>query len=137
MLFPVKESSEIARQEEKQRIIENGQTVSPQCYYMKQTVGNACGTVGLLHCVLNCRNHLMIQPESYLDKFVSKTLSMNPDERADYLANDDEIEVTHESAASEGQSSATDNTEVDTHFICFTYVYNRTYYLFIIFEYSF
>lgn len=120
MLFPVKESSEVARHEENQRIIENGQIISPNCYYMKQTVGNACGTIGLLHCVLNCRDHLSIQPDSFLDKFISSTLSMTPDERAEYLANDDEIEVTHEAAASEGQSSTSDNTEVDTHFVCFT-----------------
>ena len=45
---------------------------------------------------------------------------MTPAERAEYLANDDEIEGTHEAAASEGQSSVADNTEVDTHFVCFT-----------------
>ena len=45
---------------------------------------------------------------------------MTPAERAEFLANDDEIEGTHEAAASEGQSSVADNTEVDTHFVCFT-----------------
>ena len=28
--------------------------MSDNVYYTKQTVGNACGTVGLIHAVANC-----------------------------------------------------------------------------------
>lgn len=119
MLFPIKEASEAARNEEHARIAASGQTVSPNVYYMKQTVGNACGTVGLLHCVVNARSHLTIQPDSYIEKFIATTLSMSPDEKAEYLSSDEEIDVAHESAASEGQSAQIQE-EVDTHFVCFT-----------------
>lgn len=34
-------------------IEEKGQVVSPAVYFMKQTIGNACGTVGLLHALGN------------------------------------------------------------------------------------
>ena len=37
------------------RIEKEGQHVSPNVYFMRQTVGNACGTIGLLHAVLNNR----------------------------------------------------------------------------------
>lgn len=119
MLFPIKDDTEQFRLEEKERIEREGQTISPNCYYMKQTVGNACGTVGILHCLLNCKDQLVLQPNAYIEKFLTATLAMTPDERAEYLNNDDEIEVAHETAASEGQSEQV-NAEVDTHFICFT-----------------
>lgn len=35
-----------------------GQEVSPSLYYMKQTIGNACGTIALLHAVANNRQAL-------------------------------------------------------------------------------
>ena len=43
MLFPIKEASEAAKNQENQTILNNGQFVSPNCYFMKQTVGNAVG----------------------------------------------------------------------------------------------
>ena len=119
MLFPVKETTEIHRLEENSRILAEGQIVSPACYYMKQTVGNACGTVGLLHCVANSKASLSLQPGSYIERFFEATATMSPDERAAFLEADDEIEVTHEAAASEGQSEQI-HEEVNTHFICFT-----------------
>ena len=71
---------------------------------MKQTVGNACGTVGILHSIINARDSLTIQPNSYLTTFLNNTLSLSSEERADYLEKDDDIEVVHEAAATAGQS---------------------------------
>jgi ubiquitin carboxyl-terminal hydrolase L3 len=70
-------------------------------YYMKQTIGNACGTIGLLHAIGNVREleGVNIRPDSYLSRLFSNTLSMSPDERGAWLEQDDEIEVTHEAAA--------------------------------------
>ncbi|RYY84695.1 hypothetical protein EON63_08690 [archaeon] len=73
LLFPISESSEAHRREEDARIQREGQMVSPKVYYMKQTIGNACGTVGLLHSVGNVREHVTIQPASYLDTFFQAT----------------------------------------------------------------
>lgn len=33
-----------------------GQEVSDKVYFMKQFVGNACGTVALIHAIANNRN---------------------------------------------------------------------------------
>jgi ubiquitin carboxyl-terminal hydrolase L3 len=46
--------------EEAARIEREGQVVSSNVYYMKQTVGNACGTIGLLHAIGNMRQHVVI-----------------------------------------------------------------------------
>lgn len=35
-----------------------GQEVSPKVYFMKQTIGNACGTIGLIHAVANNQDKL-------------------------------------------------------------------------------
>lgn len=82
MVYPIKDSSEAYRVEEQQRIEHDGQYVSPNVYYMKQTVGNACGTVGLLHCIGNVRSKLPIAEGSYLDRFYQRTNQYTPDEIA-------------------------------------------------------
>jgi ubiquitin carboxyl-terminal hydrolase L3 len=128
MLYPIKAATEDHRRAEAARIEADGQVVSPNVYYMKQTVGNACGTVGLLHCAINARNSLSIGSDSYLARFVAATAGMNPDERAAYLERDDEIEETHVAAATEGQSDQVqERDDVDTHFICFTNVDGHLY----------
>ena len=40
---------------EAERIAREGRPVDPSLYYMKQTIGNACGTIALLHAVANLR----------------------------------------------------------------------------------
>lgn len=92
-------------------------------YFIKQTIGNACGTIGLLHALgnnldsialgksivyhvvfgnvlivgfyfnkhhygtilLNC----VITGDGFLKTFFEKTKGMSPEERADYLEEDD------------------------------------------------
>ncbi len=53
MLYPIKEASRTFDQEERLRIEKDGQIVSNKLFYMKQTVRNACGTIGLLHAMAN------------------------------------------------------------------------------------
>jgi len=126
LLYPIKPESESYRESESNEIDLNGQIISRDVFYMKQTVGNACGTVGILHALANARNHLSIQSNSYLDKFLSATASMTPDQRAEYLENDETLEEVHESAAAEGQSEQQDG-EVDNHFVCVSLVNGHIY----------
>lgn len=118
MLFPIKPESEEFARTENERIKQDGQVVSPKVYFMKQTIGNACGTVGILHALGNSRSTINIGANSYLERFYQHTSTMTPDEIAAYLEADDEIEETHSSAATEGQSEQQEG-EVDTHFVCF------------------
>merc|ERR1719498_2320003 len=50
MLFPISEASEKHKEEEEAARDKNEKH---DVYYMKQVVGNACGTIGLTHAVLN------------------------------------------------------------------------------------
>ena len=125
MLFPIKETTEAYRTEEAERIKTEGQTLAKDVYYMKQTVGNACGTVGILHAIGNARNHplCVIKDGSYLSDFFAKTATMTPQEIAVYLESDEQIETIHSAAAVEGQTEAPpEDEEVNTHFVCFTCV---------------
>ncbi|KAG6434676.1 hypothetical protein SASPL_106316 [Salvia splendens] len=94
-------------------------------YFMKQTVGNACGTVGLLHAVGNVTSEIKLVEGSYLDNFFNATANMDASQRAKFLENDREMEDAHSVAATAGETEASDN--VDTHFICFTCVNGQLY----------
>ncbi len=128
MLFPINEASEQHRDEERVCIENNGQILSDQLFYTKQTIGNACGTIGLLHAVGNARSSFLadaISDESYLFHFFQATANMNPEAIATYLESDEALEETHTSAATEGQSESVD--DVDNHFICFSHVDGNLY----------
>ncbi|KAK7251800.1 hypothetical protein RIF29_35329 [Crotalaria pallida] len=98
---------------------------SSKVYFMKQTVGNACGTIGLLHALGNITSEVKLAEGSFFEKFFKSTESLDPFQRAVFLENDREMEVAHSVAASAGDTEASDN--VDTHFICFTCVDGELY----------
>jgi len=120
MVFPVSEVEEEFRHRESAMIEANGQEVSRNLYYMKQTISNACGTIGLLHSVGNGRHVFpeLVFPDSHLDKLLEATKTMTPDEIANYLEEDTALETVHEESAQLGQSEAV--VDVDAHFVCFT-----------------
>jgi ubiquitin carboxyl-terminal hydrolase L3 len=117
----------ITSKTEEERIMQENANKEPnsKVYFMKQTVGNACGTIGLLHAIGNITSEIKLSDGSFLDKFYKSTASMDPLERAAFLENDIEMEVAHSVAATAGETEATDN--VDTHFICFSCVDGELY----------
>lgn len=121
-LYPLTDEFEAARGQ--QRNCDNeDRKVSKNVYFMKQTVGNACGTVALLHAVGNNLSRVALMQGSYFERFFEATAKLTPDERAEALEKDDEIESVHSIAASAGDTAPPDlNTSVDLHFICFVCV---------------
>ncbi|TYJ23311.1 hypothetical protein E1A91_A08G183200v1 [Gossypium mustelinum] len=117
----------ITSQTEEERLQQDNEKrdVSSKVYFMKQTVGNACGTIGLLHSVGNITSEIKLQEGSFLDRFFRSTAIMDPLERAAFLEKDGEMEVAHTVAATAGDTEASEN--VDTHFICFTCVDGQLY----------
>lgn len=94
-LYPIKDSTETFRKEEAERIAKDGQTVSSKLYFTKQTVGNACGTIGLLHAVANISEatggSVPLAEGQFWSNFLAKTAKMSPDERAKELEEDTEV----------------------------------------------
>lgn len=117
----------LTAQSEEERIQQENEKkeASNSVYFMKQTVGNACGTIGLLHAIGNLTSEIKLVEGSFLDRFFKTTATMDPSERATYLEKDTEMEVAHSVAATAGETEASDN--VDTHFICFSCVDGELY----------
>ncbi|KAL0905004.1 hypothetical protein M5K25_027174 [Dendrobium thyrsiflorum] len=61
-------------------------------YFLKQTVDNACGTIGILHAIGNVKSNINLVEGSYFDRFYKSTANMDPFERAKFLEEDREME---------------------------------------------
>lgn len=128
LLFPITEKYEAFKRGEEERLKTDKQDISSDVYFIKQTIGNACGTIGIIHAVANNLKHLEFESDSPLKKFLEKTSKMNPEERATFLEKDESIRVTHESSAQEGQTEAPSADErVNLHFISFVNVGGQLY----------
>ncbi|KAL5207051.1 hypothetical protein ABZP36_031486 [Zizania latifolia] len=102
-----------------------GKDLSKRVYFTKQTVGNACGTVGVIHAIGNAASKLKLVEGSYFDRFYKQTADMDAVQRAAFLEEDDEMEDAHSVAASAGDTDA--NVEVNEHFVCFSCVDGELY----------
>ncbi len=118
LLFPLTESMEQLRQKENAAATTSS---SSDILWFKQTIGNACGTIGLLHALSNSSASEAIKPGSPLDTLFKKARATEDvDERADILVNSKELQTVHEETASQGQSQAPEDLDnVILHFVCF------------------
>lgn len=122
-LFPVNDEVEEACQAELQKLGKEEHNVSDKVYFMRQTVGNACGTVALIHAIGNNLAQVQLAQGSYFERLFQVTSHLTPDERAEFLEKDDELEGAHSVAATAGDTTPPDlNTSVDLHFVCFVCV---------------
>ena len=87
-------------------------------WFTNQTVPNACGTIAVIHSILNNLSHVKIQPETWLSKFVEISKDMTPEERANYIESNDEIQELHEDAAVEDTTPVQEDSGLN-HFITF------------------
>lgn len=121
LCYPITQENEKKRKEETEEIQKNGQEVSKDIYYMDQTIGNACGTIGIIHSILNNLDTLKIK-EGFFTDFHEKTQKMTSKERASYLEEDEKIEVVHQETAKDPNSVVIEGSEkTNIHFICFVH----------------
>lgn len=125
LLFPITEASEKARLEHAATRTNDAASVSPRVWFTRQTIGNACGTIGVLHAVANTLNEYSVADDSWFARFFAATRAMTPTERAAHLEADDSLEAAHAGAASSVASSTavpTPEQEVDLHFVALVHV---------------
>lgn len=116
LLFPITDNTRKSDEAEKARIEKEGQVVSPNVYFMKQTISNACGTIALLHALGNAAG---ISIGGDFKIFYDATRNMKPDEIAKYVENDQSLASAHSDCAQEGQTEAPPlETSVTEHFVC-------------------
>nr|AWK91365.1 ubiquitin carboxyl-terminal hydrolase L1 [Andrias davidianus] len=123
LLFPLTPQHESFREEQVAEL--KGKESNPKVYFMKQTIGNSCGTVGLIHTVANNQDKLSFDEGSVLEKFLTETAGLSPEERAEHLELNKAIQEAHDAIAEEGHCRVDD--KVNFHFILFTNVDGNLY----------
>jgi ubiquitin carboxyl-terminal hydrolase L3 len=107
MLFPITEATEAAKESEETRLKDGGQHISPNLWFTKQTISNACGTVAMLHAFAN--GDMSFKSGSFLERYLQASQDLSPQERAKLLESPEEgqpdIEGAHKHAAQEGQTA--------------------------------
>ena len=141
LIFPVSETYEKFRvQEDKEKPEYEGHGPDEEVIWYKQTIGNACGLIGLLHGVSNgeARSHigaytlvtrcyfapdeltLALEPNSSLEKLLNDAIPLTPRQRADLLYESQALESAHQTAAAGGDTAApAAEDKVDLHYVCF------------------
>jgi ubiquitin carboxyl-terminal hydrolase L3 len=118
LLFPISETLENKRKEEDAKLAQGEQPdIDPTVVWIKQTIPNACGTIGLLHALLN--SNVTFIPDSPLAQFVEECQGKTPEERAKFLETTPLFANIHAQAASSGQTSVPENLDTNLHFTCF------------------
>lgn len=99
-----------------------GQGDSEPVIWFKQTIGHACGSIGLLHCAVNGPAARFIRPGSDLDTIRRKAIPLGVAERAEMLYNNEEFEKAHQSAGTLGDTAPPSLNAADRmgqHFVAF------------------
>lgn len=120
LVFPITEVTEQKRREDDERLAKEPQPdIDPTLIYIKQTISNACGTIGLLHAILN--SNIVLAPGSSLAQFLELCKARTPAERGKLLEETTLFAKAHIDAATSGQSAvpAPDRLDTDLHFTCF------------------
>jgi ubiquitin carboxyl-terminal hydrolase L3 len=88
--------------------------------WFQQTIGHACGSIGLLHSVLNGPAVDFIKPDSDLAAIRSQAIPLDMVKRAEMLYNSEPFELAHKSVEQVGDSYASPAVERDGgHFVSF------------------
>ncbi|TKX21540.1 ubiquitin carboxyl-terminal hydrolase-5 [Elsinoe australis] len=121
LVFPVSETYEKFRVEEDGSKPEyTGSGPGEEVIWYKQTIGNACGLIGLLHGVSNGMSREFIKDDSDMATLLRQAIPLQPKQRADLLYESQALEAAHQGAAAGGDTAApTADDNVDLHYVCF------------------
>ncbi|KAJ9157463.1 Ubiquitin carboxyl-terminal hydrolase [Pleurostoma richardsiae] len=90
--------------------------------WFKQTIGHACGSIGLLHCAINGPAVNFIEPGSTFETIRRDAIPLKMDDRAQMLYDSEAFEVAHKSVANLGDTIPPGIEEGDRlgqHFVAF------------------
>lgn len=132
-LYPITPVQEEHRASEQHFCLSNQESKEKGIWWMKQRIGNACGTIGVLHALANLPHphDAMIQKDCWLDKFLMNSLKLeNGVAKAKLLEDDAEIASKHDYATAD-EENATSRGRIEdkvlTHFITFVSVNSQLY----------
>jgi ubiquitin carboxyl-terminal hydrolase L3 len=109
LLFPFDTSEQYEEHCKRQNelVKERGLDYPSDLFFLKQVVGNACGTMALIHALANTQNETELQ-DGILKEFISETSGLSPEERGLALGNSEKMAQAHGNMAEEGQTLAPD-----------------------------
>jgi ubiquitin carboxyl-terminal hydrolase L3 len=88
--------------------------------WFKQTIGHACGSIGVLHSLINGPAAGFIKPDSDLAEIRSLAIPLEMTKRAELLYNSESFERAHKSVEQDGDSEADMTGEREGgHFVSF------------------
>lgn len=121
LVFPISKTYETARIDEDSSKQEYaGFGPNEEVIWYKQTIGNACGLIGILHAVSNGQARSLITPDSSLAKLLDDVIPLKPEDRAELLYESKDLESAHQAAAATGDSAAPGAADdIDLHYVCF------------------
>ncbi|KAM4706855.1 ubiquitin carboxyl-terminal hydrolase isozyme L1 [Discoglossus pictus] len=122
LLFPLTPQHETFRENQ---MAELKDKENKKIYFLKQTVSNSCGTIGLIHAVANNKDKLSFAEKSILKDFLEESANKSPEEKGKLLEKNEAIKSVHDAVAAEGQCR--ENENVNFHFILFTAVDGHLY----------
>ncbi|XP_038114703.1 ubiquitin carboxyl-terminal hydrolase-like [Culex quinquefasciatus] len=126
-LFPCSDVYEEFRAKEDAELKAKNIEHPKDLFYLRQYVHNACGTIALVHAVLN-NPDIELTEGSVMKKYLDGARDLSPEERGKLLENDAGFTETHESVANEGQTAAPDiNEKVYHHFVAFVHHGGKLY----------
>jgi ubiquitin carboxyl-terminal hydrolase L3 len=105
-------------------ILKTPQSVDEGIFFCNQTIGNACGTVGIMHAVANARQQVTdFELSGWFETFFNECEGKTPMEKAEILESgegSEELDEAHEAAAThdDTNTSAVD-ANLNNHFITF------------------
>lgn len=98
----------------------DGQKLSDGLVYLKQYVGNACGTIACIHVMANNAESLGVAADAPLSRFLGSIRGKTPHEAGALLADATELHSASEGAAQGGQTEAPEaSADTDAHFVAF------------------
>ncbi|CAL1600910.1 unnamed protein product [Knipowitschia caucasica] len=121
LLFPLTQQHESFRQQQADKV-----DAGSKVYFLKQTVGNSCGTIALLHSVANNKEQMTFNDDSALRAFLEKTVDMSADDRAKEFESNAAIKEAHNDVAAQGECRP-EADKVNFHFIAFVNVSGQLY----------
>lgn len=133
VLFPTQGDKVKQRRREMHDEAKANSDTSPNLWYAKQRIRNACGTIAVLHALANCPKQIRdsIQQSSWLSSFLHKCpASLPPEEKAEILESDTELERMHDHATGalcNATSRGALGEKVDMHFVTFVCVDGKLY----------